>query len=304
MAEFAGIASAGEIFGVSKYISVPICAVSVWLIVVKGTYRIVEKFFLVGCVVYISYIINGIMMNPPWETIVKATFIPNLTDLSVKDAPIIVGLLGTTITPWMQFYLQSAIVEKGIGAEHLLHSKIDVIAGCLLMFVVSLFIVICCALTIYPTGMIINDAKDAAMALKPLAGNYAAGLFAFGLFNASFFAAALLPLATSYYVCEGLGWESGVDKTFKEAPNFFSIFTFLIVFSAAMILIPNINLYKILIWSQVVNGIFIPIVLIYIINLCNDPEIVGKHTNGPVFNLFCYLIVGLMIGVNGSLLFF
>lgn len=304
MAEFAGIAAAGEIFGISKYITVPICAVLVWLIILKGNYKVVEKLFLLGCLVYFSYIISGVMMDPPWATIIEKTFVPSFEGFSQSDAPIIVGLIGTTITPWMQFYIQSAVVEKGIKVENLWHSKIDVTVGCLLMFVVSLFIVICCAVTLHVEGIHITSAKEAAMALEPLAGKYAASLFAFGLFNASFFSAALLPLATSYYVCEGLGWESGVDKSFKEAPNFFAIFTSLIVVAVIMVLFPGINLFKILIWSQVVNGILIPIVLIYIINLCNDPDIMGEYTNSAPFNFVCYGIVLLMILANGALIFY
>jgi len=304
MAEFAGIASAGEIFNISKYVSVPICAVLVWLLILKGDYKIVERVFLAGCCVFLSYIVSGLIINPSWGEIAEAIFIPNINAVNIQDMPIIVGLIGTSITPWMQFYIQSAVVEKGITAKHLWHSKIDVIVGCLFMFLVTLFIIVCCAATIYPSGITITDAKDAALALKPLAGPYSSILFGIGLFNASFFAAALLPLATSYYVCEGMGWESGVDKTFKEAPNFFSIFTALILFGAVIVLIPNINLFGILIWSQVINGILIPIILIFIINLCNDPDIMGEYTNSAFYNLVCYGIVMLMISVNAALIYY
>lgn len=304
MAEFAGIASAGEIFGVSKYLSVPICSIFVWVLVLKGDYKIVERVFLVGCAVYISYIISGFIISPSWTKVAKSVFIPNIKAINRNDMPIIVGLIGTSITPWMQFYIQAAVVEKGISAKHLWHSKIDVIAGCLMMLVVTMFIIICCAATLHDSGIVIRDAKDAALALRPLAGHYSSILFAVGLFNASIFSAALLPLATSYYVCEGMGWESGVDKSFKEAPNFFSIFTALILISAIMILIPNINLFGILIWSQVINGILIPIILLFIINLCNDPDIMGEYTNTPIYNLICYGIVLLMTIANVCLIYF
>jgi Mn2+/Fe2+ NRAMP family transporter len=304
MGEFAGIASAGEIFGVSKYISVPLCAILVWLLVVKGNYKIVERIFLAGCLVYFSYLISGFMMRPPWMEILDALFIPRLEDVRASDMPIIVGLLGTTITPWMQFYIQSAIVEKGVKPAHLFLSKIDVVVGCLFMFVVSMFIVICCAVTLHGSGVVIKDAADAAASLAPLAGEYASILFAVGLFNASFFAAALLPLATSYYVCEGMGWESGVDKSFKEAPQFFNLFTGLIVIGAGIILLPNIDLFNILILSQIINGVFIPVILLYIINLCNDPDIMGGYTNTPLYNFFSYLIVMLMIIVNLGMFYF
>lgn len=304
MAEFAGIASAGEIFGISKYYSVPICALFVWLLILKGDYKIIERVFLVGCVVYLSYIVSGFLISPNWGEIANAMFLPDIKAISRSDIPIFVGLIGTTITPWMQFYIQSAVVEKGIETKHLMHSKIDIFFGCFFMFLVTLFIIICCAETIYPAGIIINDAKDAALALGPLAGKYSSALFGVGLFNASIFAAALLPLATSYYVCEGLGWESGVDKTFKEAPNFFGIFTFLIVFSSIIILLPNINLFQILIWSQIINGVLIPVVLIFIINMCNDPDIMGEYTNSLSYNIISYGIVFLMLVVNIALIYY
>ena len=303
-AEFAGIASAGEIFGISKFISVPICSIFVWLLITKGDYKIVERVFLLGCTVYIAYVITGVINQPDWQEIGSALVHPDIKNISSKDMPIIVGLIGTSITPWMQFYIQSAVVEKGIEVKHLWHSKIDVIVGCLSMAIVTLFIIICCAATLHQNGIMIETAKDAAMALEPLAGKYSSVLFGIGLFNASIFSAALLPLATSYYVCEGMGWESGVDKSFKEAPNFFTIFTALILVSAILILIPNINLFNILIWSQVINGILIPVILLYIINLCNDPDIMGEYTNSMAYNFVCYAIVLLMLTANIAMMYF
>ncbi|MGB0453816.1 MAG: Nramp family divalent metal transporter [Bacteriovoracaceae bacterium] len=303
MAEFAGIAAAGEIFGISRYITVPVCSVLVWLLVLKGDYKIVERIFLFGCLVYLSYIISGLLIKPDWSLVAESLFIPDVKNIQKSDFPIIVGLLGTSITPWMQFYIQSAVVEKGISPKNLIHSKIDVVVGCLSMLTVTVFIIICCAATLNVNGIKIQSAAEAAVALKPFAGEYSSLLFALGLFNASFFAAALLPLATSYYVCEGLGWESGVDKNFNEAPNFFTIFTALIIFSAILVLIPSIDLFQVLIWSQVVNGILIPIILVYILKLCNDPEIMGEYTNSNFFNAICYLIIGLMIGVNGAMIY-
>jgi NRAMP (natural resistance-associated macrophage protein)-like metal ion transporter len=304
MAEFAGIAAAGEIFGISKYLSVPICSLFVWLLVLKGDYKIVERVFLIGCSVYLSYIISGFMIAPDWGEVATAVILPDFESITATDMPIIVGLLGTSITPWMQFYIQSAVVEKGITIKHLWHSKVDVIVGCTFMVAVSLFIIICCAATLHQSGITISNVQDAAIALEPLAGKYSSALFAFGLFNASLFAAALLPLATSYYVCEGMGWESGVDKTFKEAPNFFTIFTSLIVIGSLLVLIPGINLFGILIWSQIANGILIPIILLFIINLCNDPDIMGEYTNTPIYNMISYGIVFLMIVVNFALVYF
>ena len=302
MAEFAGIASAGEIFGISKFISVPISSFFVWLLVLKGDYKIVERVFLIGCSVYLSYIVSGFIISPPWEEVAKSLIMPNINSLKSTDIPLIVGLIGTSITPWMQFYIQAAVVEKGITVKNLIHSKIDVIAGCCLMSIVTLFIIICCAATLHRNGVSIKDAKDAAIALKPFAGPHSSILFGIGLFNASIFAAALLPLATSYYVCEGMGWESGVDKSFKEAPNFFIIFTTLVFFSALFILFPQINLFKVLIWSQIINGILIPIVLIFILKLCNDKELMGEYANSKIFNFFSYLIILIMVLVNGVLI--
>ena len=304
MAEFAGIASAGEIFGISKYVAVPISSIFVWLLVLKGDYKIVERVFLFGCTIYLSYIVSGIIIAPNWTEVSKAILIPQLSEIKKEDLPIIVGLIGTSITPWMQFYIQSAIVEKNINVKNLWHTKIDVIFGCITMSLVTIFIIICCAATIHLNNGEISSAKDAAIALKPLAGNYASALFGIGLFNASIFSAALLPLATSYYVCEGMGWESGVDRTFKEAPNFFILFGLLIIFSAIVILIPEINLFNILVTSQIINGLLIPIILLFIINLCNDPDIMGEYTNGKIYNFICYSIVFIMIVANLSLIYF
>ena len=304
MAEFAGIAVAGEMFGISRYISVPLCGLLVWFLVLRGSYKLVEKFFIFGLTIYLSYIVCGFIIAPDWMAITKAIVIPDVLSIKKSDFPIIVGLIGTTITPWMQFYIQAATVEKGIKIENLWLAKIDVIIGCSFMFLVTLFIIVCCAATIHKAGVTISSTQEAAMALGPLAGKYSSALFGIGLFNASFLSAALLPLATSYYVCEGMGWESGVNKSFQEAPNFFSIYTALIVISSILILFPQINLFKILLWSQVINGILIPIILIYIINLCNDPEVMGKYTNSASYNFICYSIVIAMIIANGALIYF
>lgn len=298
MAEFAGIASAGEIFGATRYLTVPICAGLVWLLVLKSDYKSVERIFILGCSVFLTYIVSGFIIGPDWIEVTTAIVKPNFHSITTKDLPIMVGLLGTSITPWMQFYIQSAVVEKGITTKHLWHSKVDVIAGCTLMLIVTFFIMICCAATIYPSGVIVNDAKDAAIALAPLAGKYSSVLFGIGLFNASFFAAAILPLAASYYICQGMGWESGVDRSFKEAPHFFTIFTSMIVLGGAMTLIPGIDLFKILLYTQVINGLLIPIVVLFIINLCNDPDIMGEYTNSQTQNFISYILVAMMFMLN------
>jgi NRAMP (natural resistance-associated macrophage protein)-like metal ion transporter len=304
MAEFAGIASAGEIFGISRFFTVPICALAVWLLVLKSDYKGVERIFIIGCSVFLTYIVSGFLIGPDWTEVTMAIVKPNLSSLTPKDLPIMVALMGTSITPWMQFYIQSAVVEKGISTKHLWHSKVDVIAGCTLTLFVSMFIIICCAATINKAGISINSAKDAAMALEPLAGKYSSMLFGIGLFNASFFAAAILPLAASYYICEGMGWESGVDRSFKEAPHFFSIFTSMIVIGGAITLIPNINLFKILYYSQVIDGLLIPIVILFIIKLCNDPDIMGEYTNSPTQNFISYILVFLMFLLNIPMIYY
>lgn len=304
MAEFAGLASAGEIFGASRYIIVPVCSLIIWFIILKSDYKAVERIFLVGCTIFFTYIISGFMIGPDWKEVTLAIVNPDFQSITSKDLPIMVGLLGTSITPWMQFYLQSAVVEKGISPKHLMHSKIDVIAGCTLMLIVTLFIIICCAATIHHAGVTITSAKEAAIALEPLAGKYSSMLFAIGLFNASFFAAAILPLAGSYYICQGMGWESGVDKSFKEAPHFFTIFTSMIVIGASMTLLPHIDLFKILVYSQILNGLLIPLVIVFIINLCNDPDVMGEYTNSPIQNFISYTLVILMLILNIPMIYY
>lgn len=294
ISEFAGIAASLGIFGISKYLSVPVCAVLVWLLIVKGSYKIVEKVFLVACLVYVAYPIAAFMAGPQWDIIIKATVTPVFKSDSTYVMTMI-GIVGTTIAPWMQFYQQSAVVEKGITAEQYGFTKLDVILGCIMAIVVAFFIVVACAATIHLQGLKIATAADAAMALKPLVGKHASALFAFGLFNASLFAACILPLSTAFYICEGLGWESGVDKDFKEAPQFFWLFTVIIIISAGLILIPNAPLLSIMFISQVVNGAVLPFVLIFMLKLINDKGLMGRYVNGPAFNTIAWLTVGIMI---------
>lgn len=294
VSEFAGIAASLEIFGISKYISVPISAVLVWLLVVKGSYKVVEKVFLVACMVYIAYPIAAFMAGPHWNTILKATVVPTFKADSGYLITMI-GVVGTTIAPWMQFYQQSAVVEKGITIDQYSFSRLDVIVGCLMAIVVAFFIVVACASTIHVQGLKVETAADAAIALKPLVGDYASTLFAFGLFNASLFAACILPLSTSYYICEGMGWESGIDKDFRKAPQFFWLFTIIIIISALTILAPNAPLIMIMFLSQVVNGAVLPFVLIFMLILINDKKLMGHYTNGHIFNLVAWITVIAMI---------
>lgn len=294
VSEFAGIAASLEIFGVSKYLSVPISAVLVWLLVVKGSYKFVEKVFLVACMVYIAYPIAAFMAGPKWDIVLKATVVPTFKADSAYLI-MMIGVVGTTIAPWMQFYQQSAIVEKGITIDQYSFSRLDVVIGCIMAIVVAFFIVVACASTIHVQGLKIETAADAALALKPLVGKHASALFAFGLFNASLFAACILPLSTAYYICEGMGWESGIDKDFRKAPQFFWLFTSIIILSSAIILIPNAPLIMIMFISQVVNGAVLPFVLVFMLILINDTGLMGAYTNGPIFNLIAWVTVVIMI---------
>jgi Mn2+/Fe2+ NRAMP family transporter len=294
ISEFAGIAASLEIFGINKYISVPISAVIVWLLVVKGSYKFVEKVFLVACMVYIAYPIAAFMAGPKWDIILASSVIPTFKADS-SYLIMMIGMVGTTIAPWMQFYQQSAVVEKGITIDQYSFTRVDVVVGCIIAIIVASFIVIACASTINVQGLTINTAADAALALQPLVGRHASLLFAFGLFNASLFAACILPLSTAYYICEGMGWESGIDKDFRKAPQFFWLFTTIIILSAAFILFPNAPLIMIMFISQVVNGAVLPFVLVFMLILINDHKLMGNHANGPVFNTIAWVTVVVMI---------
>jgi NRAMP (natural resistance-associated macrophage protein)-like metal ion transporter len=297
VAEFAGLAAALEIFGVNKYISVPIGAFAVWLLVVKGTYRFVERIFLIACTVFLTYVVSAYLVHPPWGRILYETVRPSF-DLKASYLMMVVGIVGTTIAPWMQFYLQSAVVEKNIKVENYGASRIDVIFGCVMTDVIAFFIIVACAATMYEGGIKISDAKDAAVALAPLAGSHASVLFAIGLANASLFAASILPLATAYYVCEGMGWESGIDKNFKTAPQFMWLYTGLIVVGALIILIPNAPLIPIMLLSQVVNGVMLPFVLIFMLLLINNKDLMGEYTNSKTFDVIAWATVIIMGGLT------
>ncbi len=301
LAEFSGIALSLELFGVPKYISVPVCAVIVWLLVVKGTYKSVEKIFLVASFIYVTYIVAGLIARPEWKLALVATVKPPELSVFAHSAYLymVIGVVGTTIAPWMQFYLQASIVEKGITPRQYGASRLDVISGCIFTDIVAWFIIVACAATLFAHGMFeIRNGADAAQALKPLAGNYAYILFAVGLFNASLFAASILPISTAYAVCEGLGLESGVDKKFSEAPFFYWLYTALIAVGAGVILIPNVPLIQITVLSQVVNGITLPFVLIFMLLLINKKELMGSYTNSRFFNWVAWATTVVMIGLT------
>jgi NRAMP (natural resistance-associated macrophage protein)-like metal ion transporter len=298
VAEFAGIASSLELFHISRYISVPVSAALVWLLVVKGSYKSVEKVFLAASFFYFTYIIAAVLAGPSWREAFVSAFVPPRLG-SFRDSAylyMVIGVIGTTIAPWMQFYLQASIVEKGITAREYRASRWDVIVGCVFAVLVAWFIVLVCAATLYTHGLRqVRDAADAAQALRPLAGEYAYILFAAGLFNASLFAASILPISTAYTVCEGLGFESGVDKKFGEAKVFYWLYTLLLIIGGAVILLPNIPLVKISILSQVVNGIVLPFVLIFMLLLINKSELMGPHINGTWFNVIAWATTVIMI---------
>src|ERR1051326_5863378 len=295
--EFAGIAGSLELFGFSKYITVPVCAVIVWLIVVKGQYKSVEKVFLAASFFYITYIFTGVFARPAWVDALVATVKPPPKSAFLVPGYLYmaIGVVGTTIAPWMQFYLQSSIVEKGVSKRQYKASQIDVIAGCVFTDIVAWFIIVACAATLYVHGYHnISDAKDAAQALRPLAGDYAYILFALGLFNASLFAASILPLSTAYTVCEGLGFESGVGKKFREAPVFYWLYTILIVAGAGVILFPDLPLVKIAILSQVINGVAVPPVLVLMLLLVNKKDLMGEFVNSRAYNVIAWATTVIM----------
>jgi Mn2+/Fe2+ NRAMP family transporter len=295
MAEFAGMASGMGLFGVTKYIAVPIGAVLVWIMVVSGSYTLVERILIGFSFIYFTYVASAILAHPSWQSAIHHTIVPSVSKSS-EYLVAVIGLIGTTITPWMQFYLQGSIVEKGIGKKQYRLSRLDVILGCIITDVVAFFIVLACAATLYPAGIHnISDAADAAEALKPLAGQWAALLFAIGLVNASMLSAAILPLATAYNICEGLGFESGVNKKFSEAPVFYWLYTLLIALGAGVVLIPHIPLIKVILYSQVVNGILLPFLLIFMLILVNKKDLMGEYRNSRAINITTWITSVILI---------
>src|SRR5208283_2882111 len=304
--EFIGIAGSMHLFHVSKFISVPFCAALVWFMVVRGSYKSTEKIFIVASFVYICYILAGVLSQPSWHDALLATV--KLPAESVwRDKSYMymaIGVVGTTIAPWMQFYLQSSIVEKGIRVKDYAASRLDVIVGSLFTDIVAWFIIVACAATLYVHGLgAIQVAADAAEAMRPLAGDYAFLLFAFGLFNASVFAASILPISTAYTVCEGLGFESGVDKSFKEAPFFYWLYTLLIACGAlTVLLLPDAQLMTVAIFSQVLNGVLLPVVIILMLLLINRTDLMGEYKNSRLWNWIAWGTSIIVIGMTFAML--
>jgi NRAMP (natural resistance-associated macrophage protein)-like metal ion transporter len=295
VAEFAGVAEASEVMHVSRYISVPLAAIAVWVLVVYGTYRIVEKIFLVACGFYFSYVLSAFLAKPDWLYAAHQTAVPTL-HLNAPYLLMLTGLVGTTIAPWQFFYLQAGFVEKRVSPRQYKHARMDVLVGSISCMVIVFFVIVCCAATLNVNGLTnITSAAEAAKALVPLAGKGAGWLFAFGLLNASLFAASILPLSTAHVICEGLGFEAGLDYKFKQAPAFYSLYTGLIVLGGGIVLIPKAPLWKILILSQVANGVWLPVVLIFMLLLINRRDLMGQHTNSWGFNIVAWTASIIMI---------
>lgn len=302
ISNFAGIAASLNIFGISKFISVPVAAVALWFLVVRESYKRVEKIFLCFCLFQATYIISGFMVNPPWKEIFKQTFTPSFK-LEKDYLLLLIAIIGTTITPWMQYYLQSSVVDKGIKIKNYHYEKWDVTVGSFITIFVAFFIVICTAATLFTNKIHIESASDAALALKPLAGNYCTILFAFGLLNASLLTASILPLSTAYAITEAFGWEHGLSKNFKTAPVFFGVYTFCIVVGAGAILLPHTSLIHVMLVAQQVNGIILPVILILMLLLINNKRIMGKYVNGPIYNLIVWATAIAIIILTVLLLF-
>jgi NRAMP (natural resistance-associated macrophage protein)-like metal ion transporter len=301
VANFAGWAASMEILGFNRYIMVPAGAVIVWILVFKGSYRIVERILLGACILYFGYIISGLMSGPDWWAVMKNTFVP-VVDPTPEYIMLAIAVIGTTITPWMQFYLQSSIAEKGIEIKNYGFSRLEIFFGSSVTDIISFFIIITCATLLFPAGMRIQEASEAAVALKPLAGNYASLIFAVSLANASFLGAIIVPLATAYYTCEAMGWETGIGRTFKDAPEFILIYTALIILSVLIILIPGSPLVSLMVLASFLNGLLLPFVLIFALALVNDRRIMGEYVNSRVFNIIAWLTVVALIVLTIALI--
>ncbi|WP_371378131.1 Nramp family divalent metal transporter [Sporomusa aerivorans] len=292
--EFSGIATSFEIVGVNKYISVPVTAGIIWWLVVKGSYDRIERIFLALCVTFISYIVSGLLVNPPWHEVLIASVTPSFS----RDTEFLlmaIGVIGTTITPWGQFYVQASIVDKGIMAKDYAYTRWDVFVGSFFTGLVAFFIIVATAATLYSNNIAIETVKDAAVALEPLAGKYASMLFAFGLFGASTLAAFILPLSTAYAVCEAFGFERGISKSYEEAPIFFGLYTSLIVVGAGLVLWPGLSLYHVMLTSQVVNGVLLPPILLFMMFIASDRSIMGDYANSAVYNGVCWIFTVMLI---------
>jgi Mn2+/Fe2+ NRAMP family transporter len=299
--EFAGVAGSLEVFGISKYISVPLAGLAVWVMVVKGSYKIAERIFLVFSASLLVYVVSALMGKPDWDAIGQSVIHPEMK-YNFGYISMVIGIIGTTIAPWMQFYMQTSVIEKGLKIKDYKFTLIDIVVGCVITVVVAFFIIVACASTLNVNHIQINEAKDAAMALKPLAGRFAAALFSFGLFIASIFSATILPLATAFFVSEAFGFEAGIDKKWSEAPEFYILYTSILIIAMIIILIPGAPLISITLWSQILNGILLPVVLVSMMLLINNKNIMGEYVNKPFHNIIGWTAVAVLIGLSGILI--
>ncbi len=292
--EFSGIATSFEIFGVSRYISVPLAAAAVWILVIKGSYDKIEKIFFVLCLTFASYVISGIIVGPSWQEVLIASVKPTF----IWDAEFLlmaIGVIGTTVTPWGQFYVQAAVVDKGINASDYKYTRWDVVIGAFFTWLVAFFIIVATDATLYANGIAIETAGDAAIALEPVGGKYASLLFAFGLLGASMLAAFILPLSTAYAVCEALGFEHAISDSYKDAPVFFGLYTMLVVIGAGIVLLPSISLYNIMLTSQVINGMLLPPILIFMMLIASDRNLMGRYANSGLYNIVAWIFTAILI---------
>lgn len=299
--EFAGIASGMEMFGVSKYLSVPVAAIAVWLLIVGGSYKRVEKVFLILSLVFVTYVIAAFMAKPNWNEALISTVVPHVVN-DTSFVSLTIAMIGTTIAPWMMFFAQSNVVEKGVNIKDFFSQRVDVVSGTVAACLVAWFIIITTGTVLFPQGIQIESAADAAQALAPFAGQYATALFAIGLIAASFLAACVLPLTTSFVICEAFGWEAGVSFKWKEAPLFKSIFTFVIAFSAIVVLIPSIDLMGVMLTAQFVNGIILPVLLVFMAVISADRRIMGNYYTRIVSRVLIWVTVGIVTALTAALL--
>ncbi len=299
-ANFAGWAASTEILGMNRYIMVPAAALLIWILVTKGSYRVVERVLLLACILYFGYIISGLMARPDWGSVAKNTLVPTI-NTDPEYIMLAIAIIGTTITPWMQFFLQSSIAEKGIKIKDYALSRAEIFVGSSITDIISFFIIVTCATTLFAAGIRINEASEAAIALKPFAGDYASLIFAISLANASFLGAIIVPLATAYYTCEAMGWEAGINKTFREAPQFMWIYTSLIVLSVIIVLIPGSPLVALMVLSSFINGLLLPFVLVFALILVNSKKLMGEFVNNKFFNAVSWLTISILIVLTGSL---
>ncbi len=292
-AQFAGIASGMNMFGVPTWLSVVVAAVAVWLLISGGNYQRVERVFLILSFVFVTYIIAAVMAKPHWGEALAGTFVPTFVQ-SQSFISLTISIIGTTIAPWMMFYFQSNVVEKGTGTDDMLSIRVDAISGTICACIVAWFIIVTTGAVLFPAGIHIADASDAAMALQPFAGEYAKILFAVGLVSASFLAACVLPLTSAFVICEAFGWEAGVEFSFKEAPQFRSIVAFIIVFSALVVLVPNINLMGVMLFAQLLNGIILPVLLVFMALIAADKRVMKSYVNGRVISILLWATVAIV----------